>query len=95
MQGRATTDTTSRANVALGVAALGVLLYVIAIVLDDADGEWLWPLAALVGGVGAVMGWLAGRPRPHGRALAAVILGALVFLAIVGWIIVAAATGNM
>ncbi|HVE98498.1 MAG TPA: hypothetical protein VNA12_04895 [Mycobacteriales bacterium] len=85
-----------RANTALGVSALAVLLYVVAMILDErGDYGWLWPVAGLVGGAGAVMGWQAGRPRPRGRALLAVVLGGLVLLSIVGWIVVAAINGDL
>ena len=93
-QSAATTATTSRANIALALATAGVVLFIIAMILPEGDYEWLWPVAGLVGGAGSVMGWIAGRPRPQGRALTAVVLGGLVLLIILGWMIGAAATGN-
>ena len=81
-----------RTNAALGVSALAVVLYVVAMMLDEnGDYGWLWPVAGLAGAAGAVMGWQAGR---RGRALLAVVLGGLVFLSIVGWIVVAAISGE-
>ena len=90
----ATTDPGSRANVALGVSLVAVAVWVAAMIVAQEDNEWMWPLSGLIGGVGAVMGWTAGKPRPRGRALAAVVLGGIVFAMILGWIIWAAATGN-
>lgn len=89
-----TTSDASKATTALGVAGLAAVLYVVAMIMSDGAPEWLWPLAGVLGLVGAVMGWMAGRPRPAGKAMAAVVLGGLVFASILGWIIWAAATGN-
>ena len=83
----------SRANTALAVSGLAAVLFVVAMIVAQETNGWMWPLAGLLGGVGAVMGLMAGKPRA-GKALAAIVLGALVFAAIVGWIIWAAATGN-
>lgn len=85
----------SRANVAVGLAGAAVVVFVIAMIVAQDDNDWLWPLAGVLGGVGAFTGWRAGRPRPQGKALAAVVLGGLVFLFILGWIIWAASTGNL
>jgi peptidoglycan/LPS O-acetylase OafA/YrhL len=88
----------SGANVALGLALLSVLLYVVALAVagdDDSENGWLWPVAAVVGGAAAFAGWRAGSPRPRGKALAALLLGGLVFLSILGWIVVAAFSGNL
>lgn len=87
-------DTTSRANTALGIAVGGFVLYVIAMIVAQEDHGWLWPLSGLLGAAGAITGWMAGKPKPRGRALAAVIVGGLVFAVILAWIIWAAATGN-
>lgn len=88
------TDATSRANTALGVAIAAFVLYVIAMIVAQQDHGWLWPLSGLLGAAGAILGWTAGKPKPRGRALAAVIVGGLVFAVILAWIIWAAATGN-
>ena len=89
----ATTENASRVNVALGVSVAAVVLWVVAMIVAQEGNEWLWPLSGVVGAIGAVLGWTAGSPR-KGKAMAAIVLGGLVFLAIVGWIIWAAATGN-
>jgi len=92
------TRSESSANVALGLALLSALLYVVALSVagdDESDYGWLWPVAAVVGGAAAFAGWRAGSPRPHGKALAALLLGGLVFLSIVGWVVVAAFTGDL
>ena len=90
-----TTETTSKATTALAVSAVAVALYIVAMIVAQDSNEWLWPLSGVVGLVGAVMGWNAGKPRPQGKNLAAVVLGGLVFLTVLGWIVWAAATGNM
>lgn len=57
---RTTTTDESKANLALGLALLGLVLYVIAmIVAQEEDNGWLWPVAGLTGGAGAVVGWMA------------------------------------
>jgi len=88
--------TPSRVNVAFGMSLLAVVLYVVAMALegDDSDYGFLWPLAGLTGLAGAVTGWRSSRPKPTGKALAAVIMGGLVFAVILGWIVVALATGE-
>ena len=94
-QNGTTTGSDSRATTALGVAVLAVVLYVIAMVVAQEKNDWLWPVAGVVGGVAAVLGWNAGKPRPSGKALGALVLGGLVFVTILVWTIWAAATGNM
>lgn len=98
MQDTNSVDTASsrtNAAVALGISAVALVVYIIAMLMgDDAAPEWLWPVAGILGLVGAVMGWMAGKPRPAGKAMAAVVLGGLVFVVILGWIIWAMATGN-
>ena len=92
-QATASTDS-SNANVALGLSAAAALLFVVAMVVATDGNDWLWPLAGLLGGVGAFTGWRAGRPKPQGKALLAVVMGGIVFLFILGWIVWAMATGN-
>ena len=93
---RTAAPTESKANLAVGLALLGLVLYIVAmIVAQEEDNGWLWPVAGLIGGAGAVMGWMAGKPRPRGKALAAVIVGGLVFLIILGWTVVAAISGDL
>ena len=85
----------SRANFAFGLAVVAVVLYVLAMIVAQEENGWLWPVAGLLGGAAAVTGWMAGKPRPHGKALAAVVMGGLVFIVILVWTIVAAATGDL
>ena len=88
----------SRANVALGLAVLSVLLYVVAVAVagdDDSGNGWLWPVTGVMGGVAVVAGWRAGAPRPRGKALVATVLGGLVFIVILVWIVVAAISGDL
>ena len=93
--GAGTPAESSDANVALGLARVALALYVVAMIVAEDDNGWLWLLAGLVGGAAAIKGWMAGRPKPRGRALAAVVIGGLLCLAIIGWIIVAAITGDL
>lgn len=86
--------TRSRVDIALLISALAAVVYVIAMVVAQEDNEWLWPLAGVLGAIGAVLGFQAGRPRPGGKALLAVVLGGLVFLVILGWVVWALSTGN-
>ena len=92
-QGAASADSSS-ANVALGISAVAALLFVIAMVVANDGNDWLWPVAGVLGGVGAFLGWRAGRPKLQGKAMLAVVMGGIVFLVILGWIVWAAATGN-
>ena len=92
----ATVQDSSRANLALALAGVAVLLYILAIfIAEDSNADWLWPVSAVVGAAGAITGWNAGRPRPRGRALAAVALGGLVFAVVLVWFIVAAISGDL
>ena len=92
---RVTGPVSQRTDLALGLAVVALILYVVAMVIAQEKNDWLWPVAGLVGGAAAVTGWMAGKPRPRGKALAAVVIGGLIFLAILGWTIVAAATGDL
>ena len=84
----------SNANVALGLSAVAALLFVIAMVVANDGNDWLWPLAGVLGGIGAFLGWRVGGPKLQGKALLAVVMGGIVFLFLLGWIVWAAATGN-
>lgn len=94
--GGATAQDSSRANVALALAGTAVALFIVAIfVAEDNNADWLWPVSAVVGAAGAITGWSAERPRPRGRAWAAVVLGGLIFAAVLVWVIVAAISGDL
>ena len=94
MSGMTTQPATSRTTMALGVSLVGLVLFIVAIMIAQEENDWLWPVAGLIGGIGAVLGWMAGKPRPQSKALAAVVIGGLVFLVVLGWWIVATITGN-
>ncbi|MFN2418859.1 MAG: hypothetical protein ABR593_08045 [Candidatus Limnocylindria bacterium] len=92
------TPEASRANTALAVAVVAAVFYVAAMIFDSDDGGaagLLWPLSGLTGAAAAYLAWKAGAPRRRGRALAAFILGGLLFLMILGWVVVAAFTGDL
>ena len=79
----------SQANVAVGLAAATVVLWVILVVTETEGAIWL--LLAALGAVTAFVGWRAGAgARPSGRALAAVVVGVLAVLTVIGWWIVEA-----
>ncbi len=81
-------------NAALALAGLGVVLFVVAIIVtQDDQNDSLWPVTGPVGAIAALMGWSAGRPRPRGRSLSAIIIGGLLFAFIVGWVIVVGLQG--
>ncbi len=92
---RPAAEDSSRANAALALAGGALLLYIIAMIVAQDDNGWLWPLAGVVGAAAAITGWTAGRPRPRGRSLAAIVIGGLLFLLILGWAIVAAISGDL
>ena len=93
------TPEASNANTALAVAIVAAVLYVAAMIFANGDDEGaaglLWPLTGLTGAAAAYLAWRAGAPRRRGRALAAFILGGLLFLLILGWVVVAAFTGDL
>ena len=93
----ASTGDSPQATPALGISALAVVLFIVALVLEQTGNEveWLWPVAGVLGAVGAIMGWAAGRPRPRGRPLAAAVAGGLIFAVVLAWLIVALITGNL
>ena len=88
-------DQAPRANIALALAGVAVALYIVAVIVAQEENGWLWPLTGIVGAAAAITGWSAGRPRPRGRALAALVIGGLVFTVILVWVIVAGISGDL
>ena len=84
----------SRTNLAVGLAALALVLYIVAMIVAQEENDWLWPVAGLVGLAAAIMGWTAGKPKPKGKALAAVVIGGLVFVTILAWTVVSLINGT-
>ena len=83
------------ADGALGLAALSVALSVVAMFVAEQDRyEWLWPRVGAIGGVAAILGSAAGRSRPRRRALAAAVVGGLIFAVVFLWAAVAVITGS-
>jgi len=69
----------SRANLAAALAAAAVAVWVVLIAID-ADGP-IWLIVGALSLAAAVTGWRAGAGRmPQGRALAALVVGGLLFV---------------
>ncbi len=80
-------EDSSQANLAVGLAAAAVVLWVIFAIIDLDNALWL--LVAALGAAAAIVGWRAGQgSRPTGRALVAVAVGVLAFLVVIGWVVV-------
>ena len=76
----------SRANLAAGLAAAAVVVW-LALMAADADGP-IWILQGALALAAAIAGWRAGNgAMPHGRALVALVVGGLLFLMFVGFTI--------
>lgn len=83
----ASREDSSQANLAVGLAAAAVVLWVIFAIIDLDNALWL--LVAALGAAAAIVGWRAGQgSRPTGRALVAVVVGVLAFLVVIGWAVV-------
>ena len=90
-------STASRANLAAALGGVALILLIVAMFVagdDDSANGWMWPVAGVLGLAGAIIGWMAGKPKPQGRALLGVVTGGLTAAVIIGWLIWAAATGN-
>ena len=84
----------SLVNLALGLAVGAAVLWLVFTVLSVEGPIWL--LVGLLGAAGAITGWRSGGgATPRGRALAAVILGALAFLSVLIFTIVLAISGDL
>jgi len=76
----------SRANLAAGLAIAAVVVWA-ALIAVDADGP-VWIVQGVLALAAAVTGWRAGGGTvPRGRALAAFIVGGLLFVMFVGFTI--------
>ena len=79
----------SGANVAVAVAAVAVAVWAVLMAID-ADGP-IWILLGVVSLAAAVLGWRAGDgAMPRGRALAALVIGVVLFVMFVVGTILAA-----
>ena len=90
-------STDSRANLAAALGVVAIVLFIIAMFVageDDSPYGWLWPVSGVLGLAGAITGWMAGKPKPQGRALLGLVTGGLTAAMVIGWIIWALATGN-
>ncbi len=69
----------SRANLAAGLAVAAVVVWAVLIAID-ADGP-IWIVLGVLALSAAVTGWRAGGgAMPRGRALAALVVGGLLFI---------------
>jgi hypothetical protein len=76
----------SQVNLALGLAAATVLVFVI-LAATDADGP-IWLLVAVLGAIAAIVGWRSGQgSRPSSLALVAVLVGLVGVALVLGWLI--------
>ncbi len=76
----------TRANLAAGLAAAAVVVWAV-LVAVDADGP-IWIVEGVLALAAAVTGWRAGGgAMPRGRALAALIVGGLLFALFVAFTI--------
>ena len=72
-------DRASRANVAAALAAAAVAIWAVLMAIE-ADGP-IWILVGVASLAAAVTGWRAGEgAMPRGRALAALVVGTLLFV---------------
>jgi len=81
---------TPRANLALGlaIAALAAWAAGVAFSGDGDEYGWIWLVMAVLGAAAVVTGFSAREDgRPRGRALAAVVIGALLVLIFLGFVI--------
>jgi hypothetical protein len=76
----------SRANLAAALALVAVVVWAVLIAVD-ADGP-IWIAVGVLALAAAVTGWRAGAgAMPRGRALAALVVGGLLFVMFVGFTI--------
>jgi len=71
----------SRANLALGLA-VAALVAMAVLAAIDADGP-IWLVVGVLSLAAVITGLVAGGGRPRGRALAAVVLGGVLFVVFV------------
>lgn len=82
--GSAGRGSSSRVNLAVGLAAATVLLMVI-FAVAEVDGP-IWLLVGALGAAAAIVGWQTGQgSRPTGLALGAVVVGVAAVIAVVAW----------
>ena len=84
------TETTSQANLALGLGLAAALAWLVAILASGDSGDengWLWVVMAVLALAALVTGLRAGPGRPHGRALIGTVIGGLLVLLFLGFVI--------
>ena len=76
----------SLGNLAAGLAVAAVVVWAV-LTAVDADGP-IWIVLGVLALAAAITGWRAGSGRmPRGRALAALVVGGLLFIIFVGFTI--------
>ena len=76
----------SQVNLAVGLAAATVIVFVI-LAVTDPDGP-IWLVLPVLGAITAIVGWRSGHgSRPSGLALGAVLVGVAAILTVVAWVI--------
>ena len=81
----------SRANLTLGLGLAALVIWIAAVILDEAGNEqvWMWMLMAGLGLAAVIAGFTSRRgQRPPGRALAGMVIGGLLVLMFLGFVIV-------
>ena len=75
-------DAVSRSNLSMGLGVGAVLAMVVGMVISGENDEngWIWFVMAALGLGALVVGLMAGRGKPVGRALIGTVLGALTLL---------------
>ncbi len=77
---------TSQGNLSLGLGVAAAAFFAVSLVFATEDGrnDWLWSVMAAFGLGALVVGLMAGRGKPRGRALIGTLIGtALVLLYLV------------
>ncbi len=77
---------TSQSNLSLGLGVAAVITWVVALLFatDNGGNDWLWTVMAVLGLGALVVGLMAGRGKPRGRASIGTVIGvALVLLYLV------------
>ncbi len=84
------TETTSQANLALGLGLAAALTWLIAIFASGDSGDengWLWVVMAVLALAALITGLRTSPGRPRGRALIGTVIGGLLVLLFLGFVV--------